>query len=76
MKVYLACHRTYPTVTIIHFGETVEGALEEIKKHPDWQEGRFDDKGPWGYKHCLHSFWDNAFDRVYPVFEIHVMAGK
>ena len=76
MVVYFACHRSYPTVTIIEFGETIEEAVNAIKAHKDWQEGRFDDKGPWGYKHCIRSYWDNAFDRRYPVFEIHEMKGK
>ena len=76
MEVFFACHRRYPTVTIIEFGQTIEEAVKAIHAHEEWKNGRYEAKGPWGYKHCVESYWDTGFDREYPVFEIHKMTGK
>ena len=68
--LWLAVYRHWPKADIICYGVSYEEVLEKMKAHKHWDEKRYEKRGPSDVEDSHGTYWDKAFPRKYPSFEI------
>lgn len=79
MNFYLIVHRYIRTATIFAVDMSYEQIIQDMKAHPDWEEGRYERQGPVVVEgrgpgtENVESYWDTKVKKDYPVYEICVI---